>query len=279
MVCMTSLPTPPGEEDADIAEKLTLYLTHLFTMKLKRGGITDALQRARKLAARLSLPINPIGNKASKVGLPATYRPVGETCPGDCPLLGNGCYAQSSHVDMQARRASYKPLPSLIAAAAVMVIAARYRSMARLHISGDFMTPEGQLDLTYIEGLLQIAGFIRSELPRTRRGPVAYGYTHIDEERLGLYPLMLEAAGVTLLRSGLPRHGGAIVAEFDSIDTLERAYPGVRFAKCRAQLDDLLQCKDCELCWAPTTPVCVVFSPHGVRQNHIKAMLEATPLL
>lgn len=31
-------------------------------------------------------------------GVGTTYRPVGPTCPDDCPLLNGGCYAQRGHV-------------------------------------------------------------------------------------------------------------------------------------------------------------------------------------
>ena len=40
-------------------------------------------------------------------GVATTYRPVGITCPKSCPLLGNGCYAQSGNVAIHARRSEH----------------------------------------------------------------------------------------------------------------------------------------------------------------------------
>lgn len=51
------------------------------------------------------LKVTPAGaNSKLGMGVGTTYRPVGLTCPNDCPLLGNGCYAQRGRVAMMQAR-------------------------------------------------------------------------------------------------------------------------------------------------------------------------------
>jgi hypothetical protein len=51
------------------------------------------------------LKVTPNGHNAKLgMGVGTTYRPVGLTCPNDCPLLNNGCYAQRGKVAIQQSR-------------------------------------------------------------------------------------------------------------------------------------------------------------------------------
>lgn len=51
------------------------------------------------------LNVTPNGHNAKLgLGVGTTYRPVGITCPNDCPLLNNGCYAQRGNVAIQQSR-------------------------------------------------------------------------------------------------------------------------------------------------------------------------------
>lgn len=54
------------------------------------------------------LKVTPSGaNSKLGMGVGTTYRPVGLTCPSDCPLLNNGCYAQRGHVAIQQSRSKH----------------------------------------------------------------------------------------------------------------------------------------------------------------------------
>lgn len=53
------------------------------------------------------LKVTPNGSNAKLgPGVGTTYRPVGITCPNNCPLLGAGCYAQRGNVALHAERSA-----------------------------------------------------------------------------------------------------------------------------------------------------------------------------
>ncbi len=244
--------------------RLIDLLDTLIALPLKRGGLTQMLSRGRRTAKRLGLACNPLGAGTSKLGLAGNYRPVGETCPSSCPLLNKGCYAQQGQVAMQARRASSDVMASLTSAAIVMACAARYRQIARLHVAGDFYTPAGHLDLEYLCGLINLGTRLRSQLGHS--APLAYTYTHGED--MGVWTLLLKKAGVVVRQSGVPGHGGCVVEPFDGLPALRAAYPDLTFARCRAQLDEITQCRDCKLCWE-REDLTIVFSPHGSQKRKV----------
>lgn len=80
------------------------------------------------------------GNGKLGPGWACTYRPVGPTCPSDCPLLGDGCYAQKGRVRIAAGRSAARgdTLAGLIGA-----------PLVRHLVSGDILTPAGKVDREY----------------------------------------------------------------------------------------------------------------------------------
>lgn len=246
--------------------RLLELLEQLVHLPLKRGGLERMLSTGRRLARRLDLPCNPLGASTSKLGLAGTYRPVGATCPSSCPLLDQGCYAQQGQVGMQQRRASEELLASLTSAAIVMTCSARYKQVARLHVSGDFYTPSGVLDYPYLCGLINLSTWLEQALARASSTPLAYTYTHGQD--LGVWTLMLRQAGIVVRHSGMPGHGGCIVEPFETLPALRNAYPELTFARCRAQLDEITQCRDCKLCWE-REELTIVFAPHGSQKRKV----------
>jgi hypothetical protein len=83
------------------------------------------------------------GNAKLGPGVAATYRPVGETCPQDCTLLGNGCYAQRARVNIAQRRSAYETATLDKAAGAPLI---------RHHVSGDAFRAD-KLDRGYVRSL------------------------------------------------------------------------------------------------------------------------------
>ena len=69
----------------------------------------------------------------------ATYRPVGGTCPSDCTLLNNGCYAQGGNVNMHQRRAGESRFDPLAWATALP-----QGALVRWNVSGDVVGPDGR---------------------------------------------------------------------------------------------------------------------------------------
>ena len=267
---MSTMTTP--EDTTATFEKLLPFLEGLVAMRLVRGGQERMISRARKLARKLELPINPMGNGTSKLGLMGNYRPVGLTCPSTCELLDAGCYAQYGHVSLQARRASEDTLTSLTSAAAIMLLSARYRQVARLHVSGDLYTLGDALDVPYICGLIQVGLWIKRTLNLPGNRVLAYTYTHGDLP--WVWKALLEDAGIVVRRSNA-LEGGCIVEHFDHIPTLSKTYPEVRFTRCRAQLDAITRCSDCKLCWEKPG-LTIVFEPHGSGKHHARTYTTST---
>ena len=48
-------------------------------------------------------PTNPLGIRNGKTATLGTYRPVGATCPEDCPYIDGPCLAKRSRVGMHQR--------------------------------------------------------------------------------------------------------------------------------------------------------------------------------
>jgi len=109
--------------------------------------------------------------KLGKRRMAATYREAGPTCPRDCPMLGNGCYAQRGHVRFAGAdggvEIDFEDLELFIRRCA------KDRRIIRHHVSGDFMGPDGTVDFMYIR---ELAG-----LHATTRA-LGYGYTHAWRE-------------------------------------------------------------------------------------------------
>lgn len=80
------------------------------------------------------------GNTKLGPGWACTYRPVGPTCPSDCPLMGKGCYAQRGRVKISAVRSKVRSdsLAGLIGA-----------PLVRHLVSGDILDESGRVDRDY----------------------------------------------------------------------------------------------------------------------------------
>lgn len=261
--------------DLEVVVLLDQLLDALTGMKLKRGGLSAALTGARAHCRALGVIPNPMGTGASKLGIGATYRPVGSTCPASCPLKGAGCYAQQGHVGLAQKRASSDLMRSLASAACMMVLSARYKQVCRLHVSGDFADSQSLPDVAYIQGVAYIARHIKAHVTGAPK-ILAYTYTHITRELFDPYSHLLLEAGVVVRQSDDVAPGGVVVEQFDKVEQLRVKHPESTFVKCRAQLDELTQCVDCKLCWEKPELV-VVFKPHGSQARRVQTYLQAKP--
>ncbi len=226
---------------------------------------TKLLDFGRQLAASLGLPCNPVGANNAKTGTPATYRPVGPTCP-PCPV-SDICYANFGRVKLHAQRSASSPSASLTAAAVAIAVAVKMGTLARLHVSGDFFD-DGVPDEAYINGLIEVAQHVR--IQQQLDGPVAWTYTHGDKGVFEAYRLTLEGAGICVLYSDVVEAGGAVVWPFAKLDELRRVHPNQAFLRCPAQLHKAITCRRCLRCiTAKGRGECIVFDPHGPRASQL----------
>lgn len=98
-------------------------------------------------------------------GVGTTYRPVGPTCPNDCPLLNRGCYAQRGHVAIHEKKSSDD---------ADNLMALGGNQLVRHMVSGDWMRPlkSGKKALDRV--------LVRAVITLHRKCPwlTGWGYTH-----------------------------------------------------------------------------------------------------
>lgn len=138
-------------------------------------------------------------NRKLGKGCSSWSRPVGPTCPPDCPVM-KICYAEA----IQNRR----PLVRRAWAANMAIepedfarelVEADYKVKAhRAHVGGDFCNPDGQLDLDYLENLLTALDTART---MGARRPV-WCYTHAWRELAHMgYKRELEDRGCVLFAS------------------------------------------------------------------------------
>ena len=209
--------------------------------------------------------VNPVGDSGEKTQSPGTYRPAGwgYSCPV-CPYDRNGCYAQAGNVNLHSDAASPDTGASVLSAMVAMVAAVRSGRLARLHVSGDFATPAGTVDVVYIQELIDLARTIRTLYGLT--GPVAWSYTHFKPIEFVAYRLALAEAGIVVRYSDHDAPGGAIVKDFASF----RAGNGR--AKCLAQVSDA-NCNTCRLCWE-RPDLTVVFDAHGSGRKRLLNVIQ-----
>ena len=111
---------------------------------------------------RFPLKVVPLSKNAKIGPAAATYRPVGDTCPSDCFLLNNGCYAQRHHTGRHARKSAtdYHELDRALASGVTLI---------RHHVSGDFFKDD-EFDREYFEYVL--------DFHRRNSRLHGYAYTH-----------------------------------------------------------------------------------------------------
>lgn len=120
----------------------------------------------------------------SKIGpCSATYRPVGLTCPSECVLLDNGCYAQRGHTNIQSTQSTYYSDELTTLADSDFV---------RHHVSGDFFDHD-ELNLDY---LFQVLKF-HYDNPQV----VGWTYTHRWEDIEEVAPVEIHPKNLTILAS------------------------------------------------------------------------------
>lgn len=102
-------------------------------------------------------------------GVGTTYRPVGATCPSDCPLLNNGCYAQRGRVAIQAK-ASATDKHELLKLAG--------NTLARHLVSGDWLKTLASGRKVLDRALVKSVVDLHKKCPWL----TGWGYTHAADE-------------------------------------------------------------------------------------------------
>jgi hypothetical protein len=195
----------------------------------------------------------------------STYR-TQTSCPTDCPLFANGCYAENSaHGGLGpfgvAERGGRSDLDELRAAIRKL----RRGDVVRLNVSGDYLLDDGTPDFEYIEVTNAIPPYV-----------AVLSYSHAWRR---LNPAMFqdhtrpnascetEADVAEALAAGWP-----VVIVDDG--TLPKRVAGRVAVACPYETSGR-QCIDCQLCARTKRPSVVVFQAHGARRGTAKRAVQA----
>lgn len=211
----------------------------------------------------------------------ATYVSIKASCPKDCPLMGEGCYAQLSYVGMTSTRLDQeaKGFSALqTARAEAHVIDSSYKGGAvpvgrdlRLHVSGDSRTLAGTRVINKAVGRW-----------KKRGGGDCWSYTHawknVPRE---------EWSNVSILASVTNTQEVALAKEQGYAPTIvvnehlnDKAYKldgaDTKWIPCPAQTRGV-GCSDCRLCFNADRlyqdGFGIAFAAHGVKKHSLKRHL------
>lgn len=189
----------------------------------------------------------------------ATYRQVGDTCPGSCGLLGNGCYAERGRVGIHQRKTGTDHVGDLDEAAGM--------DLLRHMVSGDWFRKWGKwtrLDVEYVRSVIE---WHRGQ-PRTQ----GWSYTHDFEawDRAGVGPtsgLWPENFVVLASCESKEQRARAKAAGWQTARVVEDQYEDGReegevycpYDKAKhgqrgaEKSTPSVTCRTCRLCWEPAS--------------------------
>jgi len=197
------------------------------------------------------------------------------TCPTECPMLENGCYASAGfHTNLHWNKVTSgergTPLEGLVAAVAKF----KPGQLWRHNVAGDLMpTSEGTIDHDALDALVAAnAG---------RRG---FTYTHYSPTGKNL--AAIEAAnngGFTVnISANSPREAMAIkagtsapVVTIVASDYWRDGNKVENVVRCPAEYRDEVTCASCQLCQRAERTVIVGFTAHGSGAKKVDIIARA----
>lgn len=214
-------------------------------------------------------------SKNAKTGtVHATYA-TQASCPSDCALLNQGCYAQSGPIGITTARlnrvaALSKPTPLTIAMAEADAIAKLSGSLdMRIHVVGDCTTSAAASIVS------------KAAIAKLKTGRRAWTYTHAWKtvDPAAWDGVSVLASTDSLSQVEVAREQGwataAVVSQFESESVHKQQ--GVKILPCPNQTRNV-KCSDCMLCFdserLKKTDLTIGFTAHGARQNNVRRVLK-----
>lgn len=211
----------------------------------------------------------------------ATYVSIKASCPKDCPLMGEGCYAQLSFVGITTHRldeeaAGFSPLQA--ARGEAKAIDDSYKGgpvptgrAMRLHVAGDSRTLAG-------------TRLIRNAVKRWKKrgGGDCWSYTHawkhIPREEWEEVSMLASVSNVEEAYEAQQKgYAPAIVVpEHPSDKAYKLEGSDIKWIPCPAQTREV-GCSDCKLCFNADrlygNNFGIAFAAHGIKKDNIKRHL------
>lgn len=212
----------------------------------------------------------------------ATYVSIEASCPKDCPLMDEGCYAQNSFVGIVSKRLNSEAvaISALQAARAeAHAIDQSYNAGKvplgrdlRLHVSGDSRTLAGTKLINNAVGRWKARG-----------GGDVWSYTHAwySVPRKEWSNVSILGSITSLKEVPFARKQGyapaIVVSEFPSIRSFKLDGSDVEWIPCPAQTKDV-SCVDCRLCFDANrlfnSNYGIAFMVHGIKESLLKKRLK-----
>lgn len=208
------------------------------------------------------------------------YASIEATCPSDCALRGNGCYAQHGTVSFTTRRLDREATgmtPFRIARHQAMAIDASYRggrvprTDLRLNVSGDMSSPRGARTIAAAVARWQDRG-----------GRSAWGYTHawrsVLRQSWGPVSTLASLDNIADAPRAM-RRGYAVARVVESFPNGDRAWSeaGILWVPCPEQTKGI-QCFRCRLCHDADKlrrlGTGIAFLAHGQQKKRVLQVLQ-----
>lgn len=207
--------------------------------------------------------------------IPATSRGQ-STCPRDCPMYGQGCYAENrngrpSPFDMVEKSLAGTPKRRLTMGDLVRRQWRKVPPAIRFNVSGDYLTPLGTPDHAYIAETNDLA---------TSQPWVAWGYTHAWRRMVpSLFRYIVRASTETPedIAAAVAAGWRTVVVDLPADDPetlIDTVVAGQRVIQCPVTNGKAASCADCRLC-GRDLPIVIAFPVHGSRRGKAAAAIRA----
>lgn len=200
------------------------------------------------------------------------------TCPTECPLLANGCYASAGfHTNMHWDKVTSGERGAPIEGLCEQVRKLPEGQLWRHNVAGDLIpTEEGRIDAIALHSLV-----------KANTGRRGFTYTHYTMEHAGNRRVVAQAnrGGFTINVShnspqealeathGQPRVTIVPADYWTKGDTVKAT--GGTIVRCPAETRDAVTCKTCKLCSVATRETIVGFTVHGTQSKKADIIARA----
>lgn len=212
----------------------------------------------------------------------ATYVSIKASCPKDCPLMGEGCYAQMSYVGITTHRldeeaAGFSPLQAARGEAAAIDQSYKGGPVPagrdlRLHVAGDSRT---------LAGTRVINNAVKRW--KKRGGGDCWSYTHawkhVPREEWSNVSILASVTSTSEVAEAR-KQGYApaiVVPEFSGDRAFKMDGSDTKWIPCPAQTRGV-GCSDCRLCFDADRlfngDFGIAFAAHGPKKNNLKRHLK-----
>ena len=215
--------------------------------------------------------------KTGKIAVSTTSQ---DSCPSDCALKGNGCYASTGPLKLHWDKVSQGPMSKQARGTDLMSFCDSLRALP----DGSCFRHNQAGDLPHNDGLINVHALRLITEACSERNLVAWTYTHHNTNKAPNKLAILQAnkQGLTVNisahsqqhaahyhKQGLP--SVCIVPRGETRKNWE--HDGVKFLVCPAQTSEKT-CSECRLCAIADRSCVVAFKAHGTQAKKVEATIQ-----